>query len=159
MSLNRNPVPASFGLLPEPERSPASFVTSAMVNLAILAVVLYVGMTARHAIEAHKYEQTELIFPTTPPPPPLKMKMPPPPKVEIPKPPQVKLDAPKINMPKVEPKPDLKPLQMEAKVALPVVKMAKPAIILAPQPKAASDRGRPCPGGPDQAVHGPRPSG
>jgi TonB family protein len=65
------------------------------------------------------------------------MKMPPPPKVEIPKPPQVKLDAPKINMPKVEPKPDLKPLQMEAKVALPVVKMAKPAIILAPQPKAA----------------------
>jgi TonB family protein len=65
------------------------------------------------------------------------MKMPPPPKIEPVKPPEVKLDAPKINMPKVEPKPDLKPLQMEAKVAVPVVKEARPAIILAPQPKAA----------------------
>jgi TonB family protein len=48
----------------------------------------------------------------------------------------VKLDAPKINMPKVEPKPDLKPVQMEAKTALPVMKEMKPSIILAPQPKA-----------------------
>lgn len=137
MSLDRNSARASFGLLPEPERSPASFITSAVVNLTILAIVLYVGMTAKRVIEAHRYEQTELIFPTTPPPPPIKMKMPPPPKVETPKLPEVKLDAPKINMPKIEPKPDLKPLQMESKVALPVVKAAKPAIILAPQPKAA----------------------
>jgi TonB family protein len=93
-------------------------------------------MTAKRVIE-HKYEQTELIFPTTPPPPPLKMKMPPPPKLETPKLPEVKMDAPRIAMPKIEPKPDLKPIQMEAKVALPVVKAAKPSIILAPQPKAA----------------------
>jgi outer membrane biosynthesis protein TonB len=39
-------------------------------------------------------------------------------------------------MPK--PKPEPKPIQMEAKVTLPVVKSApKPAIVLAPQPKAA----------------------
>jgi TonB family protein len=136
MSANRYPIRANFGLLPEPERSPASFVTSAIVNLTILAIVLYVGMTARKVLEQHQFEQTELIFPTTPPPP-IKQKMPPPPKVEPPKPVEMKLEAPKINLPKPEPKPETKPMVMEAKVALPVVKQAKPSIILAPQPKAA----------------------
>jgi TonB family protein len=137
MSIDRYSTRANFGLLPEPERSPASFFTSALVNTTILALAIYVGMTAKRAVQEHKYEQTELIFPTTPPPPPVKLKIPPPPPIETPKLPEVKLDAPKINMPKVEPKPDLKPVQMEAKVAMPVVKQAKPAIILAPQPKAA----------------------
>jgi TonB family protein len=137
MPMSRPQVHANFGLLPEPERSPASFITSAVVNLTILGLAIYVGMTAKRVIQEHRYEQTELIFPTTPPPPPLKMKMPPPPKVEVPKRPEVKLDAPKINMPKIEKKPDLKPVQMEAKTALPTVKQAKPSIILAPQPKAA----------------------
>lgn len=131
------PIRANFGLLPEPERSPGSFITSAAVNLAALALVLYVGLTARHAIQAHKFEQTELIFPTTPPPPPMKVKLPPPPKIEPLTPPQVKLEAPKINLPKPEPKAEVKPIQMESKVALPTVKAAKPAIVLAPQPKAA----------------------
>lgn len=131
------PIRANFGLLPEPERSPGSFITSAAVNLAVLALVLYVGLTARHAIQAHKFEQTELMFPTTPPPPPMKVKLPPPPKIEPLTPPQVKLEAPKINLPKPEPKTEVKPIQMESKVALPTVKAAKPAIVLAPQPKAA----------------------
>lgn len=137
MSINQRPANASFGLLPEPERNPASLFTSAIVNLTILALVVYVGMTAKHVLTAHHYEQTELIFPTTPPPPPLKMKMPPPPKIEPPKMPEVKLDAPKINMPRIEPKPDVKPVELESKVQVPVVKQAKPAIVLAPQPKAA----------------------
>ncbi len=132
-----NPAKATFGLLPEPERSPASIVTSAAINLSVLGIVLYIGMTAKHVLTAHHYEQTELIFPTAPPPPPLKMKMPPPPKVEPPKLPEVKLDAPKIHMPKVEPKPDVKPVELESKLQVPVVKAAKPAIVLAPQPKAA----------------------
>jgi TonB family protein len=136
MSVN-HPINASFGLLPEPERSPASFLTSAAVNLTVLALAVYVGMTARHVLTAHHYEQTELIFPTTPPPPPVKLKMPPPPPVETPKLPEVKLDAPKIHMPKVEPKPDVKPVELESKLQMPVVKAAKPAIVLAPQPKAA----------------------
>lgn len=136
--ISRTPVRASFGLLPEPEKSPASFITSGAINLTILAIVIYVGMTAKQVIQQHRYEQTELIFPTTPPPPPMKMKMPPPPKVvEQPKLPEPKLDAPKINMPKVEQRPEPKPIQMEAKAALPEIKAAKPAIILAPQPKAA----------------------
>ena len=46
-------------------------------------------------------------------------------------------EAPKIRMPKPEPKPDLKPIQMEAKLAMPVIKEAKPAVILSPQPKSA----------------------
>jgi TonB family protein len=91
----------------------------------------------RNVIEVHKYEQTELIIPTTPPKPP-KVKIPPPPKLPPPpKPPELTYEAPKIRMPKPEPKPDVKPIQMEAKLALPTVKAAKPAVILAPQPKAA----------------------
>jgi outer membrane biosynthesis protein TonB len=134
MSRNGYPIRSNFGLLPEPQRSPASFVTSAAINLSILALLLYVGMTAKRAVETHTFEQTELIFPTTPPPQ-VKVKIPPPPKIEQPKLPEVKLEAPKINLPKPEPKPE--PIQMVAKVNLPVIKQARPSIILAPQPKAA----------------------
>jgi len=141
MPVNQPPIRANFGLLPEAERSTSSIVTSAAINLLILAAVLYIGMTAKRVIQAHKFEQTELIFPTTPPPPPpmkLKIKVPPPPpKVEIPRPALVKLEAPKINIPKPEPKPEVKPVQLEAKLNVPIIKSAKPAIVLAPQPKAA----------------------
>jgi TonB family protein len=112
-------------------------ITSAVINGLIVAIFLYIGATAKHVLDTHHYEQTELIIPNTPPPPP-KVKMPPPPKMpDPPKPPEVKLDAPRINLPKPEPKPDVKPIQMEAKMVLPVVKAAKPAVILAPQAKAA----------------------
>ena len=47
------------------------------------------------------------------------------------------MEQPKINMPKIEPKPALKPIEMETKLNTPQMKAAKPAIILAPQPKAA----------------------
>ena len=99
MPANQYRMKANFGLLPEPEKSTASFITSTAVNLTILALVLYVGMTARRVVEQHKYEQTDLIFPTTPPPPPIELKVPPPPKVQPPRPAEVKLDAPRIHMP------------------------------------------------------------
>jgi TonB family protein len=128
----------TFGLLPEPEGRSAPFVTSATVNAIILGLMIYIGMTAKHVMQEHKFEQTELIFPTTPPPPP-KFKTPPPPK--LPEPPKPKLEMqmeqPKINMPKPEPKPALKPIEIEAKLNTPQIKAAKPSIILAPQPKAA----------------------
>ena len=138
MQMSGYPGRTSFGLLPEPEGRSAPFVTSATVNVIVLGLMIYVGMTAKHVIQQHKFEQTELIFPTTPPPQP-KFKTPPPPKLpEPPKPKlEMQLEQPKINMPKVEPKPALKPLEMEAKLNTPAVKAAKPAIILAPQPKAA----------------------
>jgi len=138
MPVNYTPGRTNFGLLPEPEGRAASFITSSAVNATILAVVLIVGVSARHALVAHKYEMTELIVPNTPPP--EKVKLPEPPKIkppEAPKMPEVKLEEPKIVMPRQEPKPDLKPIQMEAKVTLPVVKEAKQNVILAPQPKAA----------------------
>jgi TonB family protein len=137
MQMNRYPGP-SFGLLPEPEGRSASFLTSSTVNLIIMGLIIYIGLTARHVMQAHKFEQTALVFPTTPPPE-VKVKTPPPPKLPPPPKPmeEVKLEAPKINLPKVEPKPALKPIEMEAKLNTPQMKAEKPAIVLAPQPKAA----------------------
>jgi len=66
MPVNQPPIRANFGLLPEAERSTSSILTSAAINLLILFAVLYLGMTAKRVIQAHKFEQTELIFPTTP---------------------------------------------------------------------------------------------
>ncbi|HSZ16783.1 MAG TPA: energy transducer TonB [Terracidiphilus sp.] len=126
----------SFGLLPEPEGRSGSFITAAVINMMILATVLYIGMMAKHVMQTHHFEQTELIFPTTPPPPEVKVKVIPPPKMPEPPKPVVKLDAPKINLPKIE-KPVLKPIEMEAKLKMPEIKLVKPAITLAPQPKAA----------------------
>jgi TonB family protein len=136
MPVNYYPGRTTFGLLPEPEGRSASFITSAVINASILALAIFIGMTAKRVIDEHKYEQTELIVPNTPPPPP-KVKLPEPPKIKPPELPNVKLEAPKITVPRQEPKPDLKPIQMEAKVALPTIKAAKPAVILALQPKAA----------------------
>ena len=46
----------NFGLLPEPEGRLGSFMTSVVVNGVILALVLAIGMLAKHQIEQHKYE-------------------------------------------------------------------------------------------------------
>src|ERR1700691_5194330 len=137
MNYAYTPGRSNFGLLPEPERSPASFFTSMVVNGLIVLIAIYLGSQVKKLV-AHKYEETVLILPTTPPPPP-KVKLPEPPKITPPEPPkiEVKLEQPKIVMPKPEPKPEPKPIQMEAKVAMPVIKAAKPSVVLAPQPKAA----------------------
>jgi TonB family protein len=125
----------NFGLLPEPERSPGSFITSSVINGLMLALLIYVGATAKKIIDEHKYEMTELIIPLTPPP--EKVKLPEPPKIKPPDLPDVKFQAPMIHMPKPEPKPEVKPIQMEAKVTMPNI-VAKPQVVtLAPQPKAA----------------------
>jgi len=135
MPVTSNPRRYEFGLLPEPEKSRSSFLASIAVNSLILCLAFYIGMTAKKVLEVHKYEQTMLILPTEPPPPP-KVNLPPPPKVVLPTPPQIKFQAPKIVMIRPEPKPE-KPLQMEAKMIAPVLKAARPSIILSPQPKAA----------------------
>ena len=138
MPVKTPPKQATFGLLPEPEGKSGSFITSMVVNGLVLALLFFIGANAKRVIDDHKYEQTLLVMPSQEPPPPPKVKMPPPPKVaENPlPPPELKNDTPRIVVPKPEPKPD-KPIQMEAKVNLPVVKAGKPSIILAPQPKAA----------------------
>jgi len=136
MRVQGSPGRPALGLLPEPERSPGSFIASMALNGLMLGLMLYVGATAKRAIEEHKYEMTVLVIPK-PEPPPEKAKLPEPPKIDQPRPPDIKLELPKINIPRPEPKPDLKPIQMEAKLALPTIKEAKPSVILAPQPKAA----------------------
>jgi TonB family protein len=131
---------ARFGLLPEPERNTASLVTSFVINGAILAALIVFGTVAHHELQVRKMESTEIVFPTTPPPEiKIKVKLPPPPKVQpTPQPPQVaKLEAPKISLPKSEPKPEVKMPAVVEKVTLPTVQAAKPQIVLAPQPKAA----------------------
>jgi TonB family protein len=128
-----------FGLLPESESNPASFVTSSIINGTIVALALIFGTVAHQEITMHKMESTEIVFPTTPPPEIVKVKVPPAPK--IPPPPEqpkiAKLDLPKINLPKAEPKPEVKPVIMKDNTTLPQMQAAKPQVVLAPQPKAA----------------------
>ncbi|HEV2135189.1 MAG TPA: TonB family protein [Terracidiphilus sp.] len=126
----------TFGLLPEPQGRSASFVVSSAINATILLICVGVGMMARHVV-LHKFEQTELIFPHDPPPPP---KVKPPDPIKLTQPPPVvhqalqQMVAPKIRTPE-QPKP--KPVEMQAKLAVPAIRMAKPAVIMQPQPKAA----------------------
>jgi TonB family protein len=123
-------------LLPEPERSPGSLITSMVVNGLLLAFLFYAGATAKKAIDQHRYEETLLVLPAKPEPPKPKVKMPPPPPPEeLPPVVDVKLEAPKIKMPKPEPKPDLKPIPIEVKLPTPVIQSVKPKVIEGPQPK------------------------
>jgi TonB family protein len=128
-----------FGLLPEPESNPASFITSCIINGVFLALLIVFGTVAHHEIQMRKMESTEIVFPTTPPPP-IKIKVQVPPAPKVPEPPKVqmaKLEPPKIKMPKVEPKPEIKMPEVKEAMEMPKVAAAKPAVVLAPQPKAA----------------------
>jgi TonB family protein len=137
MVLKSYPGRPTFGLLAEPEDRTGSFFTSMVVNGIIVAIVLIASLLVKPVIQENNFEQTELIFPTTPPTPmPMKIKIPaPPPVKDIPKPPVLKFEDPKIQMPR--PKPEPKPVQLEAMINLPTINTAKPRIILAPQLKAA----------------------
>jgi TonB family protein len=133
MPMKETLVPYTLGLLPKPEQRPGTFFTSALINFLLLGLFVVMGMTAKRVMDQHKYEQTVLIFPTTPPPP-LKLRIPQP-RVHPPRPPEAKLEPPKIALPKIEP--EIKPIRMEASAQVPIVKSVHPAIVLAPQPKAA----------------------
>ena len=63
MPANYSPGRTNFGLLPEPDRSPASFISSVVVNGLVLVLMLYIGATAKKVLEEHKYEETVLISP------------------------------------------------------------------------------------------------
>lgn len=135
MSTNYSPGQIRFGLLPEPEGRSTSFIVSSAVNATILIICLVAGMMAKQVMQ-QKFEQTELIFPHDPPPPP---KVKPPDPIKLTQPPpvihEVKMEAPKITAPRQQPKPQA--MKMEAKLAVPVIRMAKPQVIMQPQPKAA----------------------
>jgi TonB family protein len=131
MPLNHSSASTTFGLLPEPERSRASFIASTVINGLILAALFIVGAMARHVIVKHTYENTALIFPIAPPPRPV---------AKLPEPPKIEPNAPHLKPPEItppKPRPELKPIQMEAKIKLPAIKAARPSVVLARQPKAA----------------------
>lgn len=129
--MNPSPKSMTLGLLPEVERNAGSYVASAAINGTLLLLAVMLGMTARHVVEKH-YEVTSLVLPDKPVEEvkPLKqIKLPPPEEIK-----KIEMEAPKIVLPS-RPEPP-KPVEMEAKMQLPVVK-AKPQVILTPQPKAA----------------------
>ena len=74
MPMNNSPGQISIGLLPEPEGRSASFIVSTTVNGAILIACIIVGAMAKNVIQQH-FEQTELVFPNNPAPPPEKVKV------------------------------------------------------------------------------------
>ena len=53
MPINQYQERINFGLLPEPEGRSGSFITAAVINMMILATVLYVGMMAKRVIQQH----------------------------------------------------------------------------------------------------------
>lgn len=128
------PTVPRFGMLPESEGHAGSMLTSAVVNGAALGLLFAMGAMTHHAIQVHHYEQTELILPAQEPPKPKLSEpvLPPPPKL----PPTPDMAPPKLALPE-PPKPEPKPLPMESKMETPVMKVARPQVVLAPQPKAA----------------------
>jgi TonB family protein len=128
-----------FGLLPEPESNPGSVITSFLINGAIVVLALIFGTMVHQQVQVRKMDSMELYVPTPPPPEvKIKVKMPPPPKVEVKVPQLAKLEPPKIRLPKVERQPEPKPLPaMKEEAAIPKIQAARPAVVLAPQPKAA----------------------
>jgi TonB family protein len=135
MPTSYTPGQSTFGLLPEPEARPLAFVMAGGINVLIAVTAIMIGMTAKHVLEQH-YEMTELVVPSTPPPPAIKVRQPPPPVVPPPpEPPKIVLQPRQIEMPKPLPAP--KPVQMEARINLPAVQPKPQIVTLAPQPKAA----------------------
>ena len=136
MPTSYSPGQMQFGLLPEPGGRSASFVVSVVVNGVFLVVCVVAGMMAKQVIH-QKFEQTQLIFPHDPPPPP---KVKPPEPIKLTPPPPVvhealKMEAPRIREQQPQPKPEA--VKMEAKLDVPAMRMAKPQVIMQPQPKAA----------------------
>lgn len=123
----------SFGMLSSGKRNPASFAIAAGINITIVVLVIILGLTAKHALVAHKYNVVELAVPTTPPP--VKIKIPPPPQFQPPK--VAVIEPPKINLSHPIPAPEIKPIQMEAPKPQVLVAQPKQNVVLAPQPKAA----------------------
>jgi TonB family protein len=86
-----NDIDMNFGLLPEIEGRGKSFLTSAITNVVVFAILMLLTMAALKHKQIEEFVATPLILPEE--------KTPPPPK---PKPPVLKVEPPKIE-PKVEP--------------------------------------------------------
>ena len=129
-----NPQPVQFthfGVLNDGTRSKGATVTAIIINCAVAALVVILGMVIKtNPIVAKRV--TELMLPPQPkvepapkPPPPA-----PPPKIKMPPPP--KIEAPKIKMPDPVKVPEIKPV--EVPVPKPVVMAPAPPKRVTPPP-------------------------
>lgn len=104
-----------------------------MANFIAAVVLIWFAVQQLHKPEKPRYVSTELVFPTTPPPPP---ELPPVPKVKVTAPPQPLTEPPKIALPKPAPeipKPETVHLNTPA---MPAIPPAPPkAVTPPPQPK------------------------
>ncbi len=134
---SRPPIRDTFGLLPEPRGRFGSFTLSVTVNMALGALFLWAAIAQLHKRPPlPRYESTELIFATPPPPQPL----PPVPKIRVAAPPPVVpaiAEAPrKIELPKPMPEPPKPTMAHLNTPAMPALPPAPPkAVVAPPQPK------------------------
>lgn len=127
---------ANFGLLEEPKGRFGSFGVSAVVNVAILVILILLSLAQAHRVQVHRYQTTQLIFPVQQP----KPVVPPPPQVKIIPPPRVELQKLEQAPPKIkieQPKPVIQPPRVVAmKTPTPMPKMAPaPPKAVAPPPQ------------------------
>lgn len=135
MQAPRPPISDRFGLLPEPRGRLTSFTVSVTVNLALGALFIWAAIAQLHkAPPLPRYESTELVFATPPPPP---EPLPPVPHIKMTPPPAMIVESPrKIELPKPLPEPP-KPATVHLNTpAMPVLPPAQPkAVVAPPQPK------------------------
>ena len=121
----------TFGLLPVERRGFKSLGISALINIAIAAIVLVVSMSAVHVVQENKLVANEIVYqPPTP-----KPVIPPPPHVHIYTPPPTQPS--KIFMPTpkpVKPPPRVKPLKTPTP-AMPKIPAAPALKVVRPKPK------------------------
>ena len=123
-----------FGLLPEQRGRTGSFTVSLTVNVVLGVLFIWAAIIQLHKTPPlPRYESTELVF-TTPPPPP--EPLPPVPQVKLPPPPLVTEAPRKIELAKPlsePPKPEVVHLNTPAMPVLPAA--APKAVVAPPQPK------------------------
>jgi TonB family protein len=124
----------NFGLLPEAKAPFGSFGVSLAANLLLGGLLVWIAMAELHKPPpVPRYQSTELIFETPPPPP---AKLPPIPRVQVTAPPVVVQTPPKIQMPKPLPEPPKPEIAKLSTPTMPVIPPAPPkAVVAPPQPK------------------------
>jgi len=131
---SRPPISDRFGLLPEPHGRLSSFTVSVTVNVVLGALFIWAAIAQLHKTPPlPRYESTQLIFATPPPPP---EPLPPVPHIKV-TPPPVIVEAPrKIEVPKPIPEPPKPEIVHMNTPAMPTLPAAPPkAVVAPPQPK------------------------
>jgi TonB family protein len=135
MAPTQSPSQHTFGLLPEEKNRFGSLGASVIVNVAIAAIALLLGMSAVHQAHLRKMQTTELIFPVVQP----KPYIPPVPRVRVVAPPPTQPPKIKLPTPVRTPEP---PKVAEIKMPTPELPRMAPApprrVVAPPQPKVGA---------------------